>query len=595
MSASPTSESAASDPGIAGSWLGIRITGGARGERARTLAPLGLYAVLAVGVIGTHVIRHLGSRIIAVNDLDPGSLMWMLAWWPHALLHGLNPFVTHAILYPDGYNLTWATSMPLPSIVLAPITLGFGSAVSWNVLQLLCPALSAWTAFLLCRHVVGRPLPALVGGYMFGFSPYVLAHLETSPNLALVALLPVFVLLVVKHVEGLITARRFVIAMTLALAAQFLISTEVLVTSILFGAVALLAAFALFKTHRLRLLRTIGLLVLAGAATAVLVSPYLYYFLFGQHYPPPANTFGADLGSFVLPPAALALQLHGGATLVGSNLEEYLGAPLVLLIVLFAVQRRRSRVAVLLVFCALLTIVLSLGGYGLDVGGHVTSIWMPWGPLAQLPVLRYAIPARFSVFVILPAAVIMAMWLENRGAATVRGARRAAVARWGLALLAVAFILPDVGNSAWNTPISDPAFFQHGTYRRYLTSSDHVLTIPAWGPSQRWVADAGFPFALSAGSGGQGFPSSYSRYPIWNPLLLNWTFEAEQAFPLNPLPVGYASQLRQFVTAERVTAIVVQQGFPGPWRTLLASLGVRPITTGGVVLYRLDRRRGSGT
>src|SRR5207302_4937100 len=116
-----------------------------------------------------------------------------------------------------GFNLTWSTAMPGPSIVLAPVTLAFGPAVTWNVIQLASPALSSWTAFLLCRHVTGKRWPSLVGGYIFGFSPYVLVHLTGGPYLALVALLPVFVLLVVARVQGSIGPRAFVVAMVAAL------------------------------------------------------------------------------------------------------------------------------------------------------------------------------------------------------------------------------------------------------------------------------------------------------------------------------------------------------------------------------------------
>src|ERR1022692_2431372 len=77
------------------------------------LWPLGLYALLSVVLFGIPVIGHLGSHIIAADQLDSSADIWFLAWWPHALLHGSNPFVTHAMFYPEGYNLTWATSMPL--------------------------------------------------------------------------------------------------------------------------------------------------------------------------------------------------------------------------------------------------------------------------------------------------------------------------------------------------------------------------------------------------------------------------------------------------------------------------------------------------
>ena len=85
--------------------------------------------------------------------------------------------VVEAIFAPDGFNLMWTTSVPGPSLLVAPITLTAGPLVAYNVLALLAPALSAFTAFLLCRHVTGRTWPSLVGGYIFGFSDYMLGAL----------------------------------------------------------------------------------------------------------------------------------------------------------------------------------------------------------------------------------------------------------------------------------------------------------------------------------------------------------------------------------------------------------------------------------
>ena len=65
-------------------------------------------------MFGLPVIGHLGSRIVASDPIDSSQFMWFLAWWPHAVLHGLNPFVTHAMFVPDGFNLTWSTAMPGP-------------------------------------------------------------------------------------------------------------------------------------------------------------------------------------------------------------------------------------------------------------------------------------------------------------------------------------------------------------------------------------------------------------------------------------------------------------------------------------------------
>jgi hypothetical protein len=532
----------------------------------RSLWPLGLYGALAVILFGIPVLGHFGSRIIASDPIDSSQFMWFFAWWPHALLHGLNPFVTHAIFYPDGFNLTWSTAMPGPSIALAPVTLAFGPAVTWNVIQLCSPALSAWTMFLLARHLTGRIWPSIAAGYVFGFSPYMLIHLTGGPYLALVPLLPVFVLLVLRRVEGSIGRRRFVIAMTLGLAAQYLISSEVLATATLFGGVALVLAFALFAERRAALLDTIKWLAVSYALTVVLISPFLYFFFFGHQYPPGATAFSADLTSFVLPPPLVALNRQGPA-FAGANTEGYLGLPLLLLICLFAWRQRRTRVALLLELSLLIAALLSLGSY-LFVRGKPTSIPGPWQALAHLPVLRYAVPIRFTLFVIFPAALIVALWLG-------RPRQTGVAARVALALLAIAFIVPSVGSHAWDTHISDPPFFEHGAYRAYLNSSDHVLTVPVWGPNERWIADAKFPFPLTNGYAGNPFPASFTRFATYDTLLSG------------KLTADYAAQLRRFIAAKRVTAIVVEQGYPGPWQKLFGTLGVRPVKTGGVVLYRL--------
>jgi hypothetical protein len=538
------------------------------------LWPLALYVGLSLVLFGLPVIGHLGSHIIAADQIDSSALMWLLAWWPHALLHGLNPFVTHQVFYPEGYNLEWSASMPLEGILLAPITLGFSPAVTWNIIQLASPALSAWTGFLLCRHLTGRTLPSLVGGYVFGFSPYVLLELIGAPNLAMVALLPVFALLVLKLLEGSIGRRAFVIAMGVSLAAQYLSSSELLATSTLFGAFALLAAYVLIARLRPMIVGALAPLALAYALTFVLISPWLYFFLFGHHYPPAATTYRADLASFVLPPKQVALQLHAGPPYVGSDAQGFLGIPLLALVLELVWQRRHSRGVVLAALCALVAAVASLGST-LVVRGHKTSIWLPWRLFAHLPILRYVIPVRFGVAVILPVAVLVAVSLSGREPEVGRGRQ---VLRGALAAAAVATIVPAVGSSEWNTAIADPPFFTQGIYRTYLTRGDHVLTVPAWGPNERWVADAGFPFALSAGYLGNPLPSSFTRYRIWNTLLTG------------RLEPGYALQLKRFVAAKHVTAVVVQDGLPGPWRTLFSTLGVRPLNTGGVLIYRLAQR-----
>jgi hypothetical protein len=392
-----------------------------------------------------------------------------------------------------------------------------------------------------------------------------LAHLTGGPYLALVPMVPLVVLLVLRRVDGRMGARAFVLATAAALTAQYLISIEVLATGTLFGGVTLVGAFLLLRDRRPQLLDAGKLLAAAYALMAIAVSPFLYYFVFGDHYPPGATNFAADLASFVLPAHTLAITKSHAPTDVfrGAVLEPYLGLPLIALIAAFVWEGRRRRSTWLLVI-GLVVPGIAMLGTRLIVRGDVTGIPLPWDLLRHVPVLEHAIPVRFALYVTLVAGVIVALWLSHGG-----------WARWGLALLAVVFILPNAGSANWDTPISNPAFFVSAEYKQHLHENDNVLTIPVWGPNQRWQADTKFAFRLAAGYAGNPFPPAYSRFPIWH------------TFLSGELPAQPERELRRFIRAKGVTAIVVDKRYLGSWRELFAPLGVRPLDTGGVLYYRL--------
>lgn len=538
--------------------------------------PLGVYAALALVFWGPSVLDAPRSEIVAADDLDPSAYLWFFSWWPHALLHGLNPFYSDLIFVPDGYNLAWVTSMPGPSLLLAPATLALGPVVTWNLISLASPALSAWTAFLLCRHVSGSSPASLVGGYLFGFSPYMLNQLRGAPQLALVALLPLLALLVLRHVQGSVSDRRFAVAVTAVLTGQILISTEVFATAVVFGGVALAIGYLLFEERRPALRRTVVLLGVGLVATAVLASPLLYYVFFGERTLPAQALarYPADLLSFVVPGPLVGLgpERVGGTVPGWATGAAYLGLPLLALVAAFAWAHRRSRSTLLAAGMVVVGAVAALGGT-LYVGGDETGVPMPWAVVEGLPLLRYAIPLRFPVYAFLAAAVVVAMWLAWRPSA----------ARWAFAIIAVASLLPAVGNGAWHTRLAHVPFFADGGYEQRLEPADRVLTIPAWGRNMHWHLEADFSFGLAGGYTG-AFPASYTRYAAWRRLL---------GTPFPRVDAATLAELRRFIAAKGVTAVVLERGQPRLWKRLLDDLGGRPVATDGVLLYR-PRPRSAG-
>jgi hypothetical protein len=126
------------------------------------------------------------------ESADPTIYIWALVWWPFSFIHHLNPFFPRIVYAPTSYNLAWATTIPGPSLLAYPITRWVGPIITYNVLRLLAPACAGWTAFLLCPHITRRFWPSLLGGYVFGFSSYMICETHGHLFLILIFSAPVY-------------------------------------------------------------------------------------------------------------------------------------------------------------------------------------------------------------------------------------------------------------------------------------------------------------------------------------------------------------------------------------------------------------------
>jgi hypothetical protein len=548
----------------------------------QALAALLLYAVSSLALFGLPIVSDLSGRYVGWG-VDPASHVWFLAWWPHAIASGTNPFLTHVVWAPSGYNLAGSTAMPGPSLVLAPLTALFGPVVSYNVLCLAAPALSSWTAFLLCRRVTTRFGPSLLGGYLFGFSTYELGQLTGHPNLAFVALVPVAVLLVVRRLSGDLPPRRFVLLLAAVLVGQFLISTEVALTLALFGGLALLLAIALSgKGARPSLIRATLQIAAAYLISAVPLAPYLYYAAKSASHSPIyafyPSLYSTDALNFVIPTPLTFVGRHRFAEVsarFSGNISEqvgYLGVPALTAVVAFAASRWRTASARLLALMFVLVGVASLGPT-MRIAGS-SGITGPWGAFVHLPLVKYILPARLMMYEALLAGLAMALWLAGAGES---GFPR--WARWVVAGLAVALLLPNPSLPAWRSRVDTPAFFADGLYRAVLRPGETIVIIPYAdrGNSMLWQAQAGFAFGMAQGYVSVVPPPEFSRYPI-----LKTLYDGE-------LIPDAGRNLRAFLHDKGVSAIVVEDGRKGPWADLFGSIDTQPESVGGVTVYRVPR------
>src|SRR5205085_3329535 len=138
-----------------------------------------------------------GHRSLS-SSADPDQTMWFLGWTRFALSHQHNPLFSDFLDYPHGVNLMWNTSVLFPGALLSPVTSWQGPVVAYNLLITLSLPLSSWCAYLaIGRWVQGR-IAAVVGGLVYGFSPYMMAQALAHVNLTL-AFAPPLVLLLLHN------------------------------------------------------------------------------------------------------------------------------------------------------------------------------------------------------------------------------------------------------------------------------------------------------------------------------------------------------------------------------------------------------------
>ncbi len=555
--------------------------------RHRGWAAFGIYLVLSLA-LWHQVVLHPASKCLCVGTSDETQFMWAMVWWPHALLHGINPFITHVLWTPGGLDLARSTSVPGAALVTAPITALAGPIVSYNILSFLGPLLGAWFAYRLCAYLASWPA-ALLGGYLFGFSSYELGQLIGHLNLFLVFAIPLAALLTLQRLDGVISGLRYLVLMALTVIVQLLLSTEILWTLTVVLVLSLGVGWCLGTAAVRR--HIVGLLPQLGAAYLVMAAvcaPYLYYALFRGHAYAAAwnQLFPADSLNFLVPTAVTYLGGHRFASVSGtfiSGLVEsgaYLGIPLVVIVIVFLVREWSTRTAKFLAVVLACCVLWALGGH-LWFAGH-RILWLPDSLLGKLPLFSQVLPVRVAVYVSLGCAVIAAMWLSRTGSGGLR--------RWLLALIAVAFIFPDVGAAApgtrtplFHASISVPRFFTSDLYRRYLHRNEVVMPLPYGqnGLSMLWQASTGMYFKMASGYFGTP-PADYLADPLVPQLLAN-----------APGPQA-ASQLTRFIRERDVGAVIADPSALAIWLPVLKAAGLKQVSTGGVDIFRMSTG-GSGS
>jgi hypothetical protein len=524
------------------------------------------YVLVSFFYFGLFIAAH-PARSYVGNINDPEIQIWSFAWWPHALLEGKNPFITDAIWAPAGFNLAWTTAMPGLALILTPLTLLVGPVVAFNVAAVLMPALAAWTAFLLCRYLTRSTPAALVGGYLFGFSSYMLGQQQGHLHMTIVFLVPLVALVVLQRLRGELSNRAFVVRLGPLLALQLWFSTEIVFTLSVALVVCLGLAYGLVAAVRPQLRGMLGPLALGYGLAGVLSSPLLYFALSDR---PDGSlnltsVYVADLLNFVTPTKLIAAAGWGSpASFPGNTSEQgaYLGLPALVIVALFAARRWKEPAAQCLIAALGIACVAALGD-ALHVGGD-RIVSMPWGLIDGLPVFEHVLPVRLTLYASLAVSIVVALWGASGG-----------WARLVLPVFAVLALIPVLGPGTWRMTPDQPSFFA-GAYRTCLAPDENVLVIPYnyTGSQMLWQAQSDFYFRMAGGYISVEIPRLFDGWAVVR--LIN-----------DHVPNGGAADILDLAERIGFTTILVQQSDPTDWATALESIKPRA-SVGGMYVYSLQ-------
>jgi hypothetical protein len=367
--------------------------------------------------------------------------------------------------------------------------------------------------------------------------------------------------------------------------AQFFISVEVLASTAIVGAAGLLAAAACWPGAVRERWKPVLCAVGVGLGVAALLLAYPLWLLVAgpERITGPVQEtylYRGNLLAPVIPDSSMYFRVARlvplADTFSGNTSENglYLGIPLLLVLIAGAIALRHRPVMKIAVVVVIASIVLALGSR-LTIGRYVwTAVPLPGAVLARLPLLDNTIAARYSLYVMLGAGLMLALTLEAlrdriyRGPGRCdgsdgpggRGGRRPALAAGACSVLACAALVPLV--PSWPYYAARVA-----QVPRYFSSSA-VTAIPGGSVAVT------YPFGTSADASpmlwqiaaGMRYKSPGGRFilPPSAPGTVEQAFTALAAGRRPTMTVGLRCVLLAELRSWHVQAVLVQPGGQRP-------------------------------
>jgi len=248
-----------------------------RGTRLHVVVLLGYIAIALV--YSWPLALHLNTGLTGPPDGDTGVYIWNQWVFQHEILvHRRLPYFTDSIFsLTREANLSLHNYTAFQNLLALPLSGLLGVVATFNVIFLFMSVLTAYSTFLLARHVTGRSAEAWLAGVLFAWSPLLVTRGMGHFSLVAAAPLAIFLLVLMKA-DG---QERFRDAVALGATVAWAATADAYygVYCLLIGAVFLVArVFAIHRSPRSGRSRAVRwaidvlLLCAAGLAGAVAIT-----------------------------------------------------------------------------------------------------------------------------------------------------------------------------------------------------------------------------------------------------------------------------------------------------------------------------------
>jgi hypothetical protein len=419
------------------------------------------------------------------------------------------------------------------------------------------------------------------------------AEASNHPHMTFAVYPPLVVLLLDEMlVRQRQSAVRTGLLLGVATALQLLTGEEIAATSVLVSAIGIALLALLYRSEvRPRIAHAVRALAVAGVAAFALAAVPLGVQFFGAERVSaasgpiqPKGTFVVDALEFIVPTARQELTFHA-ADRIGekfngqSEINGYVGIPLLLLAAFVVVRYRSDRLVRFVAALGVIVALLSMGPRP-DVAGHSLPIPLPWVIPQRLPLLENILPARLALVMFLLLGLLAAVFAD-----------RSRLPRLGVAAIVAAAFVPLIPHLPYaSTASASPPFFESGA--RAIPEGSVALVAPLAGVSvgttrpMLWQVAAGLRFRMPEGyvirpRGTFDLPSVY-------PGLFTRMAQLSRGETTPALTTAGRLAIRCALLGLRIRTVVVGPMAVGETETIALFrdvLGSEPVRTGAVELW----------